>query len=118
MWTDLPIIFVWLIIFFFWEINSLRDSLLFQLDISSVRCLVDGSDSSKAVRLDLFYSHEGTNVLIAECKLFLQSCLYALTLLKIGGCLLILIFIFGIILIMHFFPQANRLYGLIGFVTF
>jgi len=38
---------LWLMIFFFWEINSLRDSLLFQLDISSVRCLMDGSDSSK-----------------------------------------------------------------------
>ena len=47
MWTDFPIIFFGWWFFFFREINSLRDSLLFQLDISSVRCLMDGSCSSK-----------------------------------------------------------------------
>jgi hypothetical protein len=110
MWTDLLIIFFWLI-FFSREINSLRDSLLFQLDISSVRCLVAGSCSSKSVRPELFHSDKGTNLFVVECKLLLSAncspspVLYALKLLKFRGCLLIRNFIFIIILLMHFlFP--------------
>ena len=107
MRKDLLIIFFWLI-FFPLKINSVRDSLLFQLDISSVRCLVAGSCSSKSVRPEIFHSDQGTNLFVVECKLLLSAncspspVLYALKLLKFRGCLLIRNFIFIIILLMHF----------------
>lgn len=70
------------------------------------------------MRPELFNSDEETNMFVVECKLFPSLVLYALTLLKIGGCLLIINFYFHYHFDHVFFFQANRLYGLIGFVTF